>query len=123
MKKKPFALEIRDIHSSDLDIEKIKIDKHAPDEAWFPLSFTIGIDGDSRGDNFEVFILNINAARNSNIWRKVKDSKYLILEAIDYQSIIVSLERNLMECTAEDWLDSINMLRKRFHWEYEDYKN
>lgn len=89
-----------------------------PFEVDLWINLTIGLDGDSGGNNFQLHILTTQTVKN----HKGKKKYSIVLKEYSWEQVLQSVDRILSDCVGYDWHDISAKLSERMQWEYEGYK-
>jgi Immunity protein 8 len=131
-----FELEIKGIDSGDVPHEFQQGSPEWPDPFpdWSPadledfglqLTITIGQLGVNSADNFQYYVCTrkFHAGMNRDEKRRLRLSKHEFVERYDWPTLRKIIRDRLKSCEGQDWNESLGMLRKKFHWEYENYND
>jgi hypothetical protein len=127
-----FELEINSIDSADVPLE-VQEDWPDPFPSWLPaeldnfgLQLTISIGPkDENSENCFQYYICTRKFKNEMTYderRNLRSSKFRIVEFYDWDILKRIISDAVKSCEGVNWEASLEMLRKKFKWEFENFK-
>jgi hypothetical protein len=126
-----FEIEIKSIDSADVPRE-IQDEHLDPFPGWLPvdpdcfgmqLTLLIGEKGANRGDNFQLYVCTrkFRDTSNDDMKRSIRLTKYEFIDRYSWPALKKLLNDRVKSCEGSSWEESLAMLRRKFHWEFENF--
>src|ERR1017187_869759 len=126
-------VEIKSIDCSDLASADIATWQPAcAEDVFLEFTLSVGPCNDGGAEYFGILVATPEAIKERQQQPKWKDTsnrkrpikrqhhtKLLVIQQYNWQEIKETLEGMVRECEGLTWEQTVNCLRKHFHWEYE----
>jgi hypothetical protein len=87
-----------------------------PEQVYLALELSIGPEGESRADLFQIVVATPRAIAGRP---DLRTGALLVVQRYDGQEVRRMLDRLVAGCEQPTWESTVNRLRRQFDWEYE----